>query len=203
MIFQELNIKNIFKEHFISFHNKNGKLMFWDKFSYVYLPIIIATTLGIFCKFEGDLKDTISTALSILTGLLFNLLILVITNIDTDKFNSHNNNDLITRINLIKQTFYNVSFAIVNSIFSIIFLFLIDILKISPQLKNFLATFIIFDFDCFFQTILYSVFFFFLTNTFIVLFMILKRIEKLFSARIKQEKENAVKIANENLEKWD
>ena len=193
MIFQELNIKNIYKEHFKSFHNKNGVLMFWDRFSYIYLPIIIGLLLGTFCKFEGNLKETISTALSILTGLLFNLLILVMTNIDTDKFNNHNNNDLIIRVNLIKQTFYNVSYSIVCSIFSIIFLFLIDVLKFSNEFKDLLYVVFEVDNESYFQSFLYAIFYFFLINTFIVLFMILKRIEKLFSSRIQQEKKKCGK----------
>lgn len=203
MIFQELNIKTIYKEHFKSFHNKSGELMFWDKLSYIYLPILSSIILGSFWKFDSSLKDTISTGLSILTGLLFNLLILVITNIDVDKFNSHNNNDLMTRIELIKQTFYNVSYAISCSLFSIIFLFLIDILKFSKDFNNLIDLLFEFNFENYFQSILFTSFYFFFINTFIVLFMILKRIEKLFSSRIKEEKDNAKKIATQNLENWD
>lgn len=203
MIFQELNIRNIYKEHFKSFHNKSGELMFWDKFSYIYLPIFIAIVLGLFCKIDDNLKDTITTGLSILTGLLFNLLILVITNIDLDKFNSHNNFEIMTRIDLIKQTFYNISYAIVTSLLSIMFLFLIDILSFSKDFKGLINLIFEVDLEKYLQSLLFIVFYFFLINTFIVLFMILKRIEKLFSARIKEEKENAQKNAQKNLDMWD
>lgn len=93
-MYKELNIKKIIIEHFKSFHGKNGKLMLKDKISYIYLPLIISFFLGIICHFSDSLKNVVSVCLSILIGLLFNLLILVITNIDTEKFINHNNSDL-------------------------------------------------------------------------------------------------------------
>jgi hypothetical protein len=202
-MYRELNIKRVFEGHFMSFKSKNGKIDRNEKFSYLYLPILFSILLGVFCPLDDGLKNIISICISILIGLLFNLLILVLTNINTEKFINHTTSDRLTRVNLIKETFYNVCFSVVISIITLINLFLIDVLKFSTSFNDFL--FIIFekDIDAYFQTILQIILYFTFIQTFLVLFMIIKRIEKLFNVELEQEVEKIKKHGKDELDNWD
>lgn len=202
-MYRELNIRKVFEGHFMSFHGKNGKISRNEKFSYLYLPILFSVFLGIFCPLDDGLKNIISICISILIGLLFNLLILVLTNINTEKFINHSNSDRLTRVTLIKETFYNVCFSVVISIITLINLFLIDILKFPTDFNDFL--FIIFEknIDAYFQTLLQIVLYFTFIQTFLVLFMIIKRIEKLFTVEIEQEIDNIKIEQKKEINQWD
>lgn len=202
-MYRELNIKRVFEGHFMSFEGKNGKINKTEKFSYLYLPILFSIFLGIFCPLNDGLKNIISICISILIGLLFNLLILVLTNINTEKFINHSTSDRLIRVYLIKETFYNVCFSVVISIITLINLFLIDVLKFPTSFNDFL--FIIFEknIDAYFQTFLQIVLYFTFIQTFLVLFMIIKRIEKLFTVEIEQEIEKIKINGKSELDQWD
>lgn len=202
-MYRELNIKRVFEGHFMSYKSKNGKINRTEKFSYLYLPILFSIFLGVFCPLNDHLKNIISICISILIGLLFNLLILVLTNINTEKFINHSTSDRLIRVSLIKETFYNVCFSVVISIITLINLFLIDVLKFPNDFNDFL--FIIFEknIDAYFQTLLQIVLYFTFIQTFLVLFMIIKRIEKLFSVEIEQEIEKIKTDGKGELDKWD
>ncbi|MEZ7500788.1 hypothetical protein QO200_18900 [Flavobacterium sp. Arc3] len=202
-MYRELNIRRVFEGHFMSFKGKNGKINRAEKFSYLYLPILFSIFLGVFCPLNDGLKNIISICISILIGLLFNLLILVLTNINTEKFINHSASDRLIRVSLIKETFYNVCFSVVISIITLINLFLIDVLKFPKGFNDFL--FIIFkkNIDDYFQTLLQIVLYFTFIQTFLVLFMIIKRIEKLFSVEIEQEIDNIEIEQKKELNQWD
>lgn len=202
-MYRELNIKRVLEGHFMSVKGKNGKINRTEKFSYLYLPILFSVFFGVYCPLNDGLKNIISICISILIGLLFNLLILVLTNINTEKFINHSASDRLIRVSLIKQTFYNVCFSVVISIITLINLFLIDVLKFPTGFNDFL--FIIFEknIDGYFQTLLQIVLYFTFIQTFLVLFMIIKRIEKLFSVEIEQEIDNIKIEQKKELNQWD
>lgn len=202
-MYRELNIKRVLEGHFMSFKGKNGKINRTEKFTYLYLPILFSIFLGVFCPLNDGLKNIISICISILIGLLFNLLILVLTNINTEKFINHSASDRLIRVSLIKETFYNVCFSVVISTITLINLFLIDVLKFPKGFNDFL--FIIFEknIDYYFQTLLQIVLYFTFIQTFLVLFMIIKRIEKLFSVEIEQEIDNIKIEQKKELNQWD
>lgn len=202
-MYRELNIKRVLEGHFMSFKGKNGKINRTEKFSYLYLPILFSVFFGEFCPLNDGLKNIISICISILIGLLFNLLILVLTNINTEKFINHSSSDRLIRVSLIKETFYNVCFSVVISIITLINLFLIDVLKFPTSFNDFL--FIIFEknIDAYFQTLLQIILYFTFIQTFLVLFMIIKRIEKLFAVEIEQEIEKIKVNGKSELQNWD
>jgi len=202
-MYRELNIKKVFEGHFMSFRSKNGKIGRYEKFSYLYLPILFSIFLGTLCPLNDGLKNIVSVCISILIGLLFNLLILVLTNINTEKFINHSTIDRLFRITLIKETFYNVCFSVVISIITLINLFLIDVLKFSSNFNDFLYIIFEKDIDAYFQTILQIILYFTFIQTFLVLFMIIKRIEKLFNVEIEQEIEKTEDERKSELESWD
>ncbi|PWA05420.1 hypothetical protein DB895_07435 [Flavobacterium psychrotolerans] len=87
--------------------------------------------------------------------------------------------------------------------FSLIFLFLIDVFKFSTSFNDFLILLFEIDIDKIIQSLLYVLLYFSLINTFIVLFMILKRIEKLFSVKLNQEIEIIEKKEKKDLDNWE
>lgn len=202
-MYNELNVKRVFKGHFDSFNSKNNKISKSNKFYFLYIPVFLSFILGVFCPLNNSLKDIIAICISILIGLLFNLLILVLTNINTKKFINHVATDKLDRVNLIKETFYNVCFSVVISIITLINLFLIDVLKFSDSFNDLLYIFFEQDINHYLQTFLQIILYFTFIQTFLVLFMIIKRIEKLFIVEIDQEIENIKKEEKNELDEWE
>lgn len=202
-MYVELNISNIVKGHLNSFRDRSQRFSKKDKWAYFYLPILLSLILGIMSPLSNETKDIISICISILIGLLFNLLVLVLTNIDTQKFKNHIVSDRITRVHLIKETFYNVSFSVLISIWCLINLFLIDVFKLSTEFNDLLYLFFEVDVDSFFQSIMQIILYFAFIQTFLVLFMILKRIEKLFRVEMETELDNLEKERIKELDSWD
>lgn len=202
-MYVELNISNIVKGHLNSFRDKSKRFSKKDKWAYFYIPVILSFVLGIMSPLSSETKDIISICISILIGLLFNLLVLVLTNIDTQKFKNHIVSDRITRVHLIKETFYNVSFSVLISIWCLINLFLIDVFKFSAGFNDSLYLVFAVDVDSLFQSIMQIILYFAFIQTFLVLFMILKRIEKLFRVEMETELDNLEKEAVTELNSWD
>lgn len=202
-MYVELNISNIVKGHLNSFRDKSKRFSKKDKWAYFYLPIILSFVLGIMSPLSNETKDIISICISILIGLLFNLLVLILTNIDTQKFKNHIVSDRITRVHLIKETFYNVCFSVLISIWCLINLFLLDVFKFSKGFNDILFIYFEVDVDSFFQSIMQIILYFAFIQTFLVLFMILKRIEKLFRVEMETEIDNLKEEALKELDSWD
>lgn len=202
-MYRELNIRTVLVGHFKTFESKNGKIANKERISYIYLPVVCSVFLGIFCPLNDGLKNIISICISILIGLLFNLLILILTNINAEKFTSHSASDKLLRVYLIKETFYNVCFSVIISIVTLINLFLIGVLKFSESFNDFLFILFEVDIDFYFQTFLQVILYFTFIQTFLVLFMIIKRIEKLFSIEIEEEIDKIQIEKKTELDHWD
>jgi len=112
----KINICKIITNHFATLHNEStGKFGFDDFFTFLLLPILISVALSIFNISLTDSAITIIiTTLSILVGLLFNVIVIIFDIIKRDGTKRLKNrilNELLT----------NISFSIILSIVIIIF----------------------------------------------------------------------------------
>ncbi len=158
----KFNIFFIIRDHFDTLrnYNDNNKISGWDIAIFYFFPIMIAGLLMFLCNNindspEASLVNIFVTVFSIFIGLLLNLLVL---NVDLkDKFTTSEIKQTVA-----KQTFINISYGIVISITGVIFglCTYIDLWKF-PQIFTFLSYFIMVHFI-------------------LTLFMIIKRVYKLF-----------------------
>lgn len=161
MVFKKVNIKEILKSHFSTLQNDNSKKSeFDDYFTFLILPLIISTVL---LYFKISLRDSavniIITTLSILVGLLFNVIVLIFDIIKRDASQKIKNT-------VLKQLLANISFTILLSIVTILF-----------TLTTYLDVEII-------KNITTWIVYFLLTNFLLTVLMILKRMYKLFENEI-------------------
>ncbi len=158
----KFNIFFILRDHFNTLRDfdLNNKISASDVFLFYFLPLCISSGLMAFCNNINDsINDNLIaifiTVFSIFIGLLLNLLVL---NIDLkQKFQESKIKQIVA-----KQTFINISYGIVVSILGVIF-GLCTYLQIwvLPQIFTFLSYFIMVHFI-------------------LTLFMIIKRVYKLF-----------------------
>ena len=157
MMFDKINVVQIVKDHLDTLKNDNTKKPGNDDyFIFLILPLVLSTALLYFEIFlsEGAINIIITT-LSILVGLLFNVIVLIFDIIKRDS-------SIKLKNRILKQLLSNISFTILTSIVAIIFT---------------LLTFIdIFFLKIFFEGVVYFLLFLFL---FTVL-MIIKRMYILF-----------------------
>ena len=116
MAFNKININQILKSHFATLQNDNSnKAEFDDYLTFLIVPIIVATGL---LYFDIHLKDSavniVITTLSILVGLLFNVIVLIFDIIKRDASQKLKNT-------VLKQLLANISFTILLSIVTILF----------------------------------------------------------------------------------
>jgi hypothetical protein len=132
-LIDRINIYRIFVKHFDTLYDyrilkvRGKKIMPWgDRFTFIILPVILALFLfytGLRIT-EGYINILI-TSLSIFVGLLFSLLTLIF---DLGKKEKETKQQLGSKYKddykyiLIKELFINISFSIVLSILSILFL---------------------------------------------------------------------------------
>lgn len=158
----KFNIFFIFRDHFNTLrnYNENEKISKWDIVIFYFMPLIVAGLFMMLCNninggHQESLVNIFVTVFSIFIGLLLNLLVL---NVDLkDKFKTSEIKQIVA-----KQTFINISYGIVISITGVIFglCTYIDLWKF-PQIFTYLSYFIMIHFV-------------------LTLFMILKRVYKLF-----------------------
>ena len=158
----KINISNIIKGHLATLVNDNTKKpSFGDYFTFLFIPILISSLLVYFCVFLNNTSiNIIVTSLAILVGLLFNVLVLIfdITKRDKDQIK----NKVLIQLNA------NISFTIIISIFTILFIFL-------TYVNN-----------CVFLVITHWIIYFSLVLFILTVFMIIKRTYLLFENEIKK-----------------
>lgn len=115
-LFEKIHIGKLLRNHFSTLKdNSTKKAGFDDYLTFLILPLIIASTL-VYLKIE--LKDSainiIITTLSILVGLLFNVIVLIFDIIKRDA--THKLKNVILR-----ELLANISYTILLSICSILF----------------------------------------------------------------------------------
>lgn len=111
----KISLKRIFKDHFKSISTAGtGKVDISDIVTFVIIPFLIASVLTYFCLLlDNNSISIIIGALSILVGLLFNVLVLVFDMVRKDKLASNKNT-------VLHEVLANISFTIIISVFGII-----------------------------------------------------------------------------------
>lgn len=159
----KVNVFNIVTDHFKTLVNSNTKkISFPDVVLFFGLPLILSAALVMFCSsLISAISSQIITVLSIFTGLLINVIVLLFDMIRRD-------NDAPVKNELLRQTLTNISYTVLISMVAIV-----------------VTIFTYIDYyplDRIFEFLTY----FFMSNIFCTLLMILKRIYNLF----KTEAEN-------------
>lgn len=164
----KLRITRIISGHFDSLRNdKTGKRSVWDLVSFLVLPAIVSTYL---CFVDGAVIDNgdigvLLSMFSIFAALLFNFLMLIVQ--AKERPIIHNSTVNAEKYLLcIRQTFYNVSFAILLSIFAIILLWICSVWSSPKQVETQIISWLIITITIMF---------------FLVLFMVLKRIFNIYN----------------------
>lgn len=164
----KLDFTNILKDHLKTFRDHStGAVSFVDWGLFIVFPILVAIALTLTeLKLNNELITAVITASSIFAGLLLNLLVLIYTILikDRDKtFESMNEKQRSNWKQLVCETFANVSFCILISIF-----------LVALSLMYYLNS----------QLLIQAIrplLFFLSTSLILHLFMVLKRVHKLIS----------------------
>lgn len=173
-MFNKISPQAIFVDHFntlIDHHTQKKKTT--DFILFLVLPAVIASVIiALFPKVLTNVNtvEILITVFSILIGLMLNLLVLMFDiMIQKHDKSEQKSMDGRTRKVLLKQTFSNISFAILVSVLTIILLFI--------TIHQFPSLAWINPLDI--NSILNWMILFLTMNFFLTLFMILKRVYKL------------------------
>ena len=181
-MYSKLNIKNIIIGHKSSL--VDGKNNSNYKKEFILLPLVAAIAL-IFIKVpDSDVKNIFGICFSILIGLYLNILVLLISSISSENLKITHKQKKI-RLKLLKETLYNVSFSVYISVKALIVLFLSTILVLTNEtLNDFFCVLTNHDFNYFIQIILGLFLYKYTIDIFLILFIILKRINILYTKEI-------------------
>ncbi len=111
---EKVNISPIIRDHLASFRDfRTGSRKGSDVILFWGIPICVAAL----CLWRGLLLSTASvnailTAFSIFAGLLFNLLVMVLTFLQTSNSKGVDLGDLVTKKQILREVTANLSFAI-------------------------------------------------------------------------------------------
>jgi len=163
-MFKKINISQIVKNHFATLQNANTKKADWDDyFTFLVIPILTSAILIYFKIYlKTDAINIIISSLSILVGLLFNVVVLIFDIIKRDKSNDIKNT-------VLRQILSNIAFTILLSIVSI------------------LLTLFTYTDNSTIKIIFNAIVYFLLTNFIMTVLMILKRMFHLFHSEIEEE----------------
>lgn len=162
-----MNCVKIIDNHISVFNNKNGKLLLVPFFTYNILPFLMALGVNRIKVIDSDMINIITVIISILTSMLFTLLVMLIEmkdKIDIKKMQNANQINIMKRA--IKETYYTVMFEI--------------LISISVLLLSFIYLFTQ-KISCIVSTIIYYLVFLLVLNLFIVLKRIFNIIDQNFS----------------------
>jgi len=159
-----MNCFDIIKKHINVFRNSDGKLLIVPFFTYNAIPIIIAFSVNRISIINDNIINSITIILSILTAMLFTILVMVIDL----KNKVENNSDIMnSKLNamkvLIRETYYTVMFEILICVTMLILSFIYLFTNSINKSVSF---------------IMYSLVFLLIFNLFIVLKRIFKIIEE-------------------------
>lgn len=178
-IFTKINIVKIVIDHVATLKDYNrAKYSYLDIILFFVFPLFISGILILFSVLlNKDLVGILINVFSIFAGLLFNLLVLiydVISKIDKPLNSSKTSNSIQAvklKIDTLEQIFSNISFEILLSLFNVIFLAISTLFTIKE------ASYI-FSFLIFYLVTLFT----------LSLLMVLKRVHKLLSDEIKEQR---------------
>lgn len=167
-MFQKINIWCIVKDHLVTLKNDNSdKPEFKDYLLFLLIPMAVPAIL--ICVFKRELSESLIniliTVLSIFVGLLLNVMVVI--------FDIIKKNEKTVKLRLIKETYSNISFAILISIITIIPLIGCYLPSCSPKLSTRIIL-----------LVSNSLSYYFLTLFFITLLMIVRRIHIILTDEI-------------------
>lgn len=196
-MFSKLNIQEIIDGHRNSFLDKNKKFSKGDFFAYKIFPFALAI-LFVFLKIpDNNVLNIFGICLSILIGLFLNILVLLTSNISSEKLNISSMQKQ-NRLELLEETLYNVSFSVVLSVKALIMLFLTSIIFINFEWSDEVCYLIFSNNFNYILSIIFGLFLYkYSIEIFLTLYMILKRINKLFTNEIIIEKLKIDELRNE------
>jgi hypothetical protein len=167
-MFNKINICQIITNHIATLRNENTKRLGFDDFlTFLLIPLIITIALILFKVYLSDSAITIIiTTLSILVGLLFNVIVIIFDIIKRDGTKKLKNR-------ILHELLTNISFSIILSIVIIIFTL---VTYFTNKYVKLISTGLVYFFLCFY--------------IFTVL-MILKRMYVLFINELNEIENNA------------
>lgn len=184
----KINLHEIIEKHFSTLKSDDGNFIKKDKKIFFRYPIYIGFLMLIFITTPNEkLINIFTLSLSVFIGLFLNLLVLIISFAENKLKIKDNKN----RTELLKQTFYNITYTIVVSLIGLGLLFVANI-SLFPTNWHIDLSFL--DNEYFFLPKIYAnkifeLFFYFafyvvFTHIITTLLMIIKRIYKLFNVEI-------------------
>lgn len=114
---EKISFAKIWSSHFETMRNyKTNKTSGSDVFIFFILPVFVALTVQLNYALNKDILNSILTSASVFAGLLLNLLVLIYS--ISEKFKQSNNWE--AKALVLQQTFSNISFSILISVFLIV-----------------------------------------------------------------------------------
>ncbi len=184
----KINLYEIIEKHFSTLKGGNGEFIKKDKKIFFKYPIFIGLLLLIFINSPNEkLINIFTLSLSVFIGLFLNLLVLIISFAENKLKIKDNKN----RTELLKQTFYNITYTIVISLIGLGLLFVANI-SLFPNDWHIDLSSLNNEYFCvpkiyankIFELIYYFAFYIVFTHIITTLLMIIKRIYKLFNVEI-------------------
>lgn len=185
-MYKKLNIREVIFGHLGTFNSTKGKLLRSDVRDFLVIPLVLSFFLASVRQPNSNIQEILSICISILTGLLLNLLVLILSNISTRDIKISSVN-AASRMKLIKETYFNISFSILLCLITLGSVFIHYVLDKSEQAHSIFLRFfkdpntIYWVFGFLYGFLLY----FFLIQIFLHLFLVLKRITKIFTIDMK------------------
>ena len=134
----KINLYEIIEKHFSTLKGGNGEFIKKDKKIFFKYPIFIGLLLLIFINSPNEkLINIFTLSLSVFIGLFLNLLVLIISFAENKLKIKDNKN----RTELLKQTFYNITYTIVISLIGLGLLFVANI-SLFPNDRDIFSNFI-------------------------------------------------------------
>jgi hypothetical protein len=197
-MYSKLNIKDVINGHFDTVGKNDKKNSY--RIEFVIIPLLLSLFFIIVKIPDGEVKNIFGICLSILTGLYLNILVLLISSISSDNLSIAIKHKKI-RLELLKETLYNVSYSVVVSVKALIVLFASTILTFKiDSIDNLLLILIERDLNFIIQFILGFFLYKYTIDIFLILFMILKRINVLYTKEIYIEKLKLNNLENNDSE---
>ena len=181
MLSDKLNIRAVIKNHLDTFKSRKGKYLKSDISSFLIIPAVISLVLVIVKRPDSNIQEILSICISVLIGLLLNLLVLILSNISAKDVKISMINAR-KRIALIKETYYNIAFSILLCLFTLGVIFIYYVFDKSVLIDGSLKELFenpnyIYKASC---GVIGIVLYFLLIQIFLHLFLVLKRITKIF-----------------------
>ena len=183
----KINVYEIIEKHFSTLKSEN-EFIKRDKKIFFKYPIFIGLLMLLFINSPNEkLINIFTLSLSVFIGLFLNLLVLIISFAE----NKLKIKDSKNRTELLKQTFYNITYTIVVSLIGLGLLFIANI-SLFPKDWFINLSSLNNEYFCFpkiyankiFELTFYFAFYIVFTHIIATLLMIIKRIYKLFNVEI-------------------